>query len=176
MGKVIIPKTYVKKLEEPLIFLAGPVKGAPNWQDEAVDILFSLEKDIMVALPKREIEDKIAKYVIVGDENYFPRQRAWERHYLDIASRTGTILFWLPGEIEHKCEKAYGAMTRFELGLTLGWYKYNKEISFCVGTDLKFSEFYTIHYDLQRDAPDKKIMPTLEESCAEAVRITRLKK
>jgi hypothetical protein len=41
MGKVIIPKTYVKDIEAPLIFLAGPVKGAPNWQDEAIIFLLS---------------------------------------------------------------------------------------------------------------------------------------
>ncbi len=36
MAKVIIPKTYVKEVQTSLIFLAGPIRGAPNWQDEAI--------------------------------------------------------------------------------------------------------------------------------------------
>jgi hypothetical protein len=41
MAGVIIPKTYVTMITDPLIFLAGPILGAPNWQDKAIEILFS---------------------------------------------------------------------------------------------------------------------------------------
>ncbi len=171
MSKVIIPKTYVPYLEAPLIFLAGPIGSAPNWQDEAIDFLLSRNSDLAIASPRWGVRDKIAPYIAQGDETYFPRTRAWERHYLDIASKTGAILFWLPGEAEHNCEKVYGAMTRVEIGQWMTNYKYNKEVHFCVGSDGKFPEIHTIDYDLQLDAPDKKIFPSLEETCTEAVRL-----
>lgn len=171
MSKLIIPKTYVQELITPLIFLAGPIRSAPNWQDEAIDFLFLQEPNLAIASPRRGVRDKIATYIITGDETYFPRQRAWERHYLDIASKTGTILFWLPGEAEHDCKKVYGAMTRVEIGQWMTEYKHDKNVRFCVGSDDKFPELHTIEYDLQLDSPDKKILRTLEETCTEAVRL-----
>lgn len=171
MGKVIIPKTYVKDIEAPLIFLAGPIRSAPNWQDEAIDLLLSKNSDLVIASPRRGIRDKIAPHIVTGDENYFSRQRAWERHYLEIASKTGAILFWLPGEVEHNCEKVYGAMTRVEIGQWMTNYRHNNSVRFCVGSDGKFPEMHTIDYDLQLDAPNKKIFSSLEGTCDEAVRL-----
>jgi len=171
MSKLIIPKTNVQGLEAPLIFLAGPIGSAPNWQDEAIGFLFSQKPDLVIASPRKGTRANIAPYIITGNEFYFSRQRAWERYYIDIASKTGAVLFWLPGEAEHNCKKVYGAMTRFEAGLVLGWYKYDKGVSFCVGTDGRFSEFDTMLYDFTTDAPDKKINNSLEETCREAVRL-----
>ncbi len=171
MGKVIIPKTYVREIEDPLVFLAGPIIGAPNWQDEAIEILFSMEPDLVIATPRRGIRDRIAPYVVNGDENYFPRQRAWERHYLDIASKTGAILFWLPGQAEYNPNKVYGATTRLELGQWMTNYRYDNSVRFCIGTDGNFPEVDIILYDLKLDAPDKKVFPSLKETCAEAIRL-----
>lgn len=171
MIKVIIPKTYVKEITAPLIFLAGPIKGAPDWQDEAIEILSSQNIDLIIASPRKEIKGEIAKYILSGDETYFPRQRAWERHYLDIASKRGVILFWLPKEIEHNCAKAYGATTRMELGQWMTMYKHDKSMRFCVGSDGGFSELSPIEYDLSLDAPDKDIKKTLKETCLEALRL-----
>ncbi len=172
MGKVIIPKTYVENIEAPLIFLAGPIRSAPNWQDKAIEILLNQNTELVIASPRRGIRDEIAPYIKTGDENYFPRQRAWERHYLDLASKTGAILFWLPGEEEHNCEKAYGAMTRVEIGQWMSNYKNNNSIRFCVGSDGNFSELGTIKYDLDLDAPNKKIHDSLESTCNEALKLT----
>ncbi len=171
MSKVIIPKTYIQSIEAPLIFLAGPIRSAPNWQDEAIDFLLSQNSDLVIASPRRGVRDKIAPYIAKGDQTYFPRQRAWERHYLDIASKTGAILFWLPGEEEHNCEKVYGAMTRVEIGQWMTNYRHNNSVRFCVGSDGKFPEMHTIEFDLKMDAPDKKIFSSLEETCTEAVRL-----
>lgn len=171
MGKVIIPKMYVQDIDAPLIFLAGPIRSAPNWQDQAIDFLFSHNPNLVIASPRRGVRDEITPYIAQGDENYFPRQRAWERHYLDIASKTGAILFWLPGEAEHNCEKVYGAMSRVEIGQCMTNYSYDNSVRFCVGGDGKFPEMNTIEYDLQLDAPDKKIFSHLEETCLEALRL-----
>ena len=171
MPGIILPKTYVKDLDSPLIFLAGPIRSAPDWQNKAIGIILSNDPDVVIASPRRELKDEFLDQQLKGDDSYFHRQRAWERHYLDIASKTGAILFWLPGEEEHNCRKVYGAMTRFESGLVLGWYKYDKSISFCVGTDGEFSEFDTMLYDFSSDAPNVEIKRTLEETCLEAIRL-----
>ena len=171
MSKLIIPKTYLQALGAPLIFLAGPIGSAPNWQDEAIDFLFSQESNLVIASPRRGVGDKIAPYIATGDETYFPRERAWERHYLDIASKIGAILFWLPGEAEHDCNKVYGAMTRVEIGQWMTRYNLNNNVRFCVGSDGKFPELHTIEFDLRLDAPDKEIKKTLEETCTEAMRL-----
>ena len=169
MSQLIIPNTYVEKVDNPLIFLAGPIRSAPNWQDKAIGILFAKNPDLTIVSPRRGIRDKIADYVVQGKEDYFSRQRAWERHYLDIASQTGAVLFWLPGELEHNCGKVYGAMTRVEIGQWMTNYKHDNSIKFCVGSDGNFSELPTIQYDLSLDAPDKQIKGSLENTCEEAL-------
>jgi hypothetical protein len=173
MGKLIIPKMCAQDCETPLIFLAGPIKEAPNWQDEAACFLLSQKRDLLVASPRSGVRDEIAKYVLIGDETFFSRQREWERYYLDVASQRGAILFWLPGEVEHDCHKSYGAMTRLELGQWMTNYKHDRNVRFCVGSDGKFSELNTIRYDLQMDAPDKDIKKTLEATCREALRLAK---
>ena len=176
MGNIILPKTYVANLDAPLIFLAGPIRSAPNWQDEAIEIIFAHNPEVVVASPRRGVRENLEKYVLSGDANFFPRQRAWERHYLDVAGKPeseqgGAVLFWLPGEAEHNCQKVYGAMTRLELGQWMANYRHDPEVRFCVGSDGNFPDLHTIAYDLKLDAPDKDIKKTLEETCAEALRI-----
>lgn len=147
------------------------VRGAPNWQDEAIDFLFSKNKDLIIVSPRRGAREKIASYIFDGDNNYFSRQRAWERHYLDIASKNGVILFWLPGEENHDCNKVYGAMTRLELGQCMANYKNDNSIKFVVGSDGKFPELDTIRYDLILDAPKKEIYNSLEKTCLETLKL-----
>ncbi len=176
MGGLIIPKVFVEKTNTPIIFLGGPIRGAANWQDEAALKILKKYPEIFVISPRRGIRPEIEKYLVRGEENHFSRQRAWERHYLNLASKKGTIMFWLPKEVEHKCEKSYGAMTRMELGQWMTNYKNDKKISFVIGSDGEFSEIDTIKYDLLLDAPDKKVFETLEEAIEEALRIVLTKR
>ena len=170
MKNIIIPKTRVENIDAPLIFLAGPVKGAPGWRDAAIEIILSQNKEIVVASPDAELKKSLRTHLLRGDED-FPRRRAWERHYLEVASKTGAIMFWLPEEVEHDCKKPYGSMTRIELGQWMTRYSYDRSVRLCFGSDGKFSELDIIKFDLSRDAPDKKIFGSLEETCREAVRI-----
>jgi hypothetical protein len=176
MGKLLIPNTYVEELEFPLIFLAGPIRGSPNWQDEAIKFLFSLNSDLYLISPRRGVREEIAEYIAKGDEKHFSRQREWERHYLDIAgkkSNKGAIMFWLPGEVNHDCQKSYGAGTRLELGEWMANYRHDNNVRFCIGSDGNFSELKTIAYDLSLDAPNKVIRKTLKETCLEALSIAK---
>ncbi len=172
MGGVIIPCAHITLLDQPLIFLAGPMKGAPLWQDDAIQYILSQRSDIIVASPRKGIRPAIEQHIFDGEHDYFSRTRAWERHYIELAacgSQGGALLFWLPGEIEHHCDKSYGAMTRLELGQWMTRYNRDSSIRLCIGTDGHFSEFETIAYDLSLDVPDKKVHRTLEETCRAAL-------
>jgi len=169
---LIIPKTYIQ-VDAPLIFLLGPIRSAPLWQDDAAQIILSENPDLFVISPRGGIRDKIRPYVILKDESHFQRQREWEWHYQVKSARKGALMFWLPQEAEHHCDKSYGLMTSNEFGHWTALYQGDKSINLCVGSDGLFPELRTFVYDLQRKAPDKIIFSTLEKTCAEAVRLAR---
>lgn len=173
MTGLLIPKTYIpeEKINSPIIFLAGPIRQAPNWQDEATRIILDKNPNILVISPRRGIRKEIEKCVIKGEEDHFHRQRAWERYYLELASRKGVVMFWLPKPQEHSCEKPYASLTRVEIGQIMTKYALDKKTKFCVGGEEGFYELELISYDLGIDAPDKKVFSTLNETINEAIRI-----
>ncbi|MEI6731067.1 MAG: hypothetical protein WCK90_00145 [archaeon] len=172
MGKIILPNTYVEKLEYPFIFLAGPIRDAPSWHDDAINTLFSLNKDVMIASPARRLDSALMKYVQPGNNEKFHRQREWERYHLEFASKDGgSIMFWLPSAAKHSCDKSYGAMTRKELGDWTTTKKFRPSTNLCIGTDNHFSEIHTLRYDISQDLPNLKIFSSLEETCKEAMRL-----
>ena len=173
MSKLIIPKDLVPGLEEPVIFLAGPITAAPIWHDDAINYIFSKDSDLIIASPRHGIRPEISEHVVHGVKNYFERSRAWERHYLEIAGKKGAIMFWLPEREDFSIDKIYGAMTRVELGEAMRNYALDNSHRFCVGTDGKFPEFSPVRYDLSKEAPEKVIYETLDETCDEAIRLAR---
>ena len=169
MSRIILPKTHVPMEEdERLYFLAGPIRGADNWHYDAMDILQQLDPNSYIASPRRTLREDLEKFRVYGGEN-FSRQRAWEKHYLEYASQHGSILFWLPGETEHNCEKAFGAITRFEMGQWLERYRQDNSTKWVFGSNGEFPELSTIQYDMTLDAPDLKLCSTLQETCEAAV-------
>ena len=176
MVEILIPKTKMEETKIPLIFLAGPIKGTNDWRSSAVEIFESFNLPLIIASPSKRVNLINNKTTLIPISNDFSRQREWENHYLDIASRNGSILFWFPEETIHNCEKSYGAMTRVEIGQWMTEYKYNNSIHLCVGTDGKFSEIDTIRYDLSVFAPDIKICEILEETCNQAINFIQPRK
>lgn len=177
MPKIIIPKRNVVKVEEPLIFIAGPIKGSSMWQNNAMENLIKQDFDVAIACPLRynEVRENLKPYLVDANGEDFPRQRTWEKHYLDIASKTGAVMFWLAPEVTHNCKKSYGATTRWELSQAVTHYMHDRKYSFCVGADPKFPELKVIECDMAEDTPDKKIFGSLEETCKEAVKLAREK-
>ena len=88
---LVVPTNY-PAITGPLVFLAGPIQGSPDWQSNAIRFLFALAPEIHVANPRR---------------NYFPgefifdEQVHWETLHLRRAGSDGVILFWLANEVEH---------------------------------------------------------------------------
>jgi len=166
---IILPNTYVQDLDRPLIFLLGPVRCGPLWQDDAIEYLLSQDKNILIANPRRSVKESLKPYVISGNDSIFQRQREWEWHYQDKTSMKGVLMFWLPQEANHSCEKSYALMTSNEFGHWTAMYQTNRNINLVFGTDGKFNEWKTFQYDLQRKAPDIVVQNSLEETCRQAL-------
>src|SRR4051794_35861268 len=105
-GKLLLPALY-EPIAGPLVFLAGPIHGAPDWQSQAIAVLQGIAPALHIACPRRIRP--------TGPFN-FNAQVDWETHHLRRAAEHGAILFWLASEVEHDCGRAYAQTTRFELG------------------------------------------------------------
>lgn len=54
--KVIFPPNYVEVQDTPVVFLAGPIQGAPQWQAEAIYFLQKLAPEIYIACPRYPVK------------------------------------------------------------------------------------------------------------------------
>jgi hypothetical protein len=177
---ILLPKTYVDIPSNiPVFFLAGPVRGGDDWQVRCIKLLDEKlnGKDFYVAIPYYvDILPKDHIAVIgraAGDENYFPRQLNWERHYLDLASTQGAIIFWLPEESKVNPRVGggpYATDTRGELGEWRGRMVYDKLLAVVVGGEEGFEGFDVLKRNFKFVAGDEfKIYSTLEDTVAAAV-------
>ncbi len=144
----------------PLVFLAGPIQGARDWQREAAVYLLDLDPRILVANPRRSVWETLAP-------DAFDVQVDWETRYLRKAS---IVLFWLAEEQEHVCTRAFGQTTRFELA---EW-KLRHEIDgvkIVVGISDGFSGARYLRRRFAQDCPDVPICASLPETCLEASRL-----
>ena len=81
------------------IFLAGPIQGAPEWQNNIPNI----NAEVILLSPRRDNYDNF---------NY-DEQVKWETECLRIAD---IILFWIPESIENIEGHDYAQTTRTEFG------------------------------------------------------------
>lgn len=136
---------------KPVIFLAGPIQGAPDWHSEAIRYFEPYE--IMVASPKRE------NWVGAG----YAEQVDWETKYLLHAAQTGAIMFWLAKEQTHHPERAYAQTTRFELAEWL----FRDDQAVVIGIEPGFSGERYIRHRLK--AYEIEPYATLEKTCDAAI-------
>jgi len=115
--KTLRPPVYdiTENNDDIIIFLAGPIQGAPEWQEDFIKTLekefkdSKLSKNVVIANPKR-LED-------FNKEDFsYDEQVNWESYYLDKASKQGIIVFWLPVEKEKVKGRSYAQTSRFEIG------------------------------------------------------------
>jgi len=164
-GKLILPPTYLEKIEGPLIFLAGPIQGAYGWQDKAIDIIRSSAPELYIASPRRQMKT-------LGDftVDMYNEQVDWETHHLREAGEYGVVMFWLAKEFEHRCERAYAQTSRFELA---EWKMRHERdgANIVVGIEDGFTGSRYIRRRLSQDCPRVPICSTLEKTCQEAIRL-----
>lgn len=155
------------------IFLAGPIQGTDDWQNNAIELLNTKYRsvntfdeyypNVLVANPRRKIS--------FGDDyKSYIEQVDWEHLHLDMAGFNGVILFWLANETQHDCTRSYAQTTRFELGHSISLWLHNKEEYFndstiVIGIDSNFSGAKYIRYTIQKFYPKFKIVDSLEQAC-----------
>lgn len=148
--KIIVPNTLVEidPLYGPLFFLAGPVRGGEDWQKKAVEELQRYLKQFYVAIPyyhhSRE-HFPLLERKEPGIEGRFKRQLNWERHYIDLASKNGCLIFWLPEESKINPrlpdEGPYATDTRGEIARASVELKYNPKNRVVAGAE---KDFYSL--------------------------------
>src|SRR5215475_9004104 len=108
-ARVYVPVDYLPETASatPVIFLAGPIQGAGDWQAEASTIILARRPGVVIASPRRAY--------LPGEFDY-GKQVDWETHHLRRAAKNGVILFWLAREVEPVPARAYAQTSRFELG------------------------------------------------------------
>src|SRR3989338_3144881 len=162
--KVILPPDF-RDIDGPLIFLAGPIRGAEDWQSEAIEIIHRADSGIYIASPRREVFDESFDFDVQTD---------WETKYLNLAAERGGILFWLAREAHHSCDngRSYAQTTRFELATWVERFRH-RDVGIVIGIEKGFSG---VEYIRKMVSANIVIVDTLEDTCAEAVKIIKNKK
>lgn len=155
----LLQPNEIVDVKGPVIFLAGPIQGAPEWQEEAMNYLKKLDDKLIIASPRR---------TYAKGEYVFEKQVDWESYYLKKSSKKGVILFWLAKEVEHKCDRAYAQTTRFELA---EWKDRTKKI--VIGIEDGFPGAKYIIRRLNQDCPKIKIRNNLEDTCKDAYNLIK---
>ncbi|HUD03500.1 MAG TPA: hypothetical protein VMR51_01815 [Patescibacteria group bacterium] len=147
--------------DDRVVFLAGPIQGAPKWQYEAERIIHSLDAGIVVASPRKDYSK---------GEFVYERQVDWETHFLNRAARVGAIIFWLALQVKETPGRPFAQTSRFELG---EW-KVKHETTganVVVGIEEGFPNERYIRHRLGQDCPKIPILSSLQETCKTAVDI-----
>jgi len=179
--KIILPKTSVNlgKEKGPLFFLAGPVRGGGNWQEDMSRRLAEMTPRCITAIPCRwNATNYLYRYRIKGDENHFPRQLDWERHYIEQAARehrSGCLVFWLGCESKiepHPGPEPYGMDTRGEIARWSVHKKYDPRVRMVVGADPEFLGLSQIQRNINADLGYEFHIHDSIEDTAEAAALT----
>ena len=123
--RLILPNRLINTLpqDERIIFLAGPIRGGGNWQTLAIQYINAYDGDHVIACPCRfPPEHTFWKYALAGENDKFESQTLWERYYLERASKSGAIMFWLGREDgEHPRDPKDGPYARDTYGELGEW-------------------------------------------------------
>lgn len=146
--KTVLPLSYFQHTDWPVFFLAGPIQGAEDWHTVVCEELQKYLKNFYVAIPKKNgFSSTIIKDCQVIGDAYFSDQISWERYYLEAASKSGGIIFWLPNESSTHPRtdgNPYAMDTRGELGEWRGRWITDRSVKFFVGGENKFPGLKTI--------------------------------
>lgn len=142
-----------------MVFLAGPILGAANWQAAAIRELRRANADLHVANPRCQ--------PFHGD---FEEQVDWETHYLRRAAKHGCILFWLSRESHHRCDRAFAQTSRFELGEWLGLSR-AFEARVVVGIEAGFPGERYVRWRLGKSYTNAPVCESLRVACAVAAEL-----
>lgn len=161
MSEKVLQPPEIVDVDSKVIFLAGPIQGAPDWQSQAIEIIHELDSGIVVASPRKDYEEGTFVY---------ERQVDWETHYLNTAAKLGLIVFWLARQAEETPGRAYAQTSRFELG---EWKSRHEQdgVKLVVGIDKGFGNARYIRRRFAKDCPNVPILDSLQKTMTTAVEL-----
>lgn len=157
--RTVLQPPEIVETDGPVIFLAGPIQGAPDWQTTAANLIHDIDSSIIIASPRKDYPE---------GEFVYEKQVDWETHFLRAASRNGVIAFWLAAQIEDTPGRSYAQTTRFELAEWKIHHEHD-EAKLTIGIEEGFGNARYIRRRFSQDTPDVKIVDSLEEMCKNAV-------
>ena len=163
MRERIIQPPEIVEIDEPFIFLAGPIQGAADWQPQAAAYIHAEDSSILVASPRKDYPEGTFVY---------ERQVDWETHCLRLAGKIGVIGFWLARQAQEIPGRAYAQTTRFELAEWKVCHERDGS-KITIGIEEGFGNARYIRRRFEQDCPEVKIVDTLEEMCHNAVLLIR---
>ncbi len=161
--RLLLQPPEIVEVHGPVIFLAGPIQGAPEWQTEAASQIHCLDPGIIVASPRRDYPEGTFVY---------EKQVDWETYLLRQAGRIGVIGFWLAAQTEETPGRAYAQTSRFELAEWKMRHEY-EGARLTLGIEDGFGNARYIRRRFDQDCPDVKIADNLPEMCKNAVELVR---
>lgn len=161
--RIVLQPPEIIATDRPVIFLAGPIQGGPDWQSEAASLIHDLDSSLIVASPRRDYPEGTFVY---------ERQVDWETHFLRTAGRSGVIAFWLAAQVEETPGRSYAQTTRFELAEWKMRHEYD-DVKLTIGIEEGFGNARYIRRRFSQDAPDVKIADSLEEMSRNAVNLAQ---
>lgn len=169
MAVEVIRPPEIVDTEPPVLFLAGPIQGAENWQEQAIDIIDKTASGLTIASPRREYPEGTFVY---------ERQVDWETEYLKRAAKYGAVMFWLARQAEtgdpdeRGFYRAFAQTSRFELAEAK--IKHERDgIKLVVGIEKSFGNERYIRRRFSQDCPDVPILNNLEDTCHTAVSLVK---
>lgn len=148
MINIIIPlENEIPK--NKIVFLAGPIQGAPDYHNEIISYFIknAPDKNFTIASPKKDYKH--------NDFNH-QKQVDWETKFLNAASKNGIIIFWLAKEVENVKGRAYAQTSRFEISEWLVKSSLDKNIEIFIGIEEGFSGDVYIKHRATKDLNYKK--------------------
>lgn len=162
--RLLLQPADIVQVDGPVIFLAGPIQGAPDWQTLAATKIHDLDASLIVASPRKDYPEGTFIY-----EN----QVDWETHFLRSAGQLGVVGFWLAAQTVETPGRAYAQTTRFELAEWKMRHEY-EGTKITLGIEEGFGNARYIKRRFSQDCPDVKVVDTLDEMCQNAVDLARL--
>ena len=156
-------------------FLAGPIQGTWNWQEEMIKrfvsalSMRSFDREIIVA-SQRRLDVPESRKKDFTDEMY-NKQVDWETYNLNRAAANGLIVFWCAKETIHDCGRAYAQTTRAEL---FEWkVKHERDgTKLIVGIEPGFTGEKYIRRRFSQDCPNVYIYNSFDRTCSAAINET----
>jgi hypothetical protein len=168
---VLYPPMRDQDGSKPVVFLAGPIAGAPHWHADAIDLFARAAaeegaRDYAIACP-RPPNWTLAKHSSFAE---FEANEIWEQEHIEKAMQHGVLIFWLAGEVVHQYGRAYAQTCRVQLGesLALLYANHFRGGRVVIGIDPAFYGKSYIRWKLAARAPQIPICTTLDETIAHA--------